>query len=194
MRSELSPNSYIEHYRWLDDVSATALFTLIRTEVAFEQRSVVMFGRPVAQPRLIAWCGAIPYTYSGLTLTPRPVPSCLTEVVAQVSAAAETPFNHLLLNLYRNGEDSMGYHADDEPELGVDPVVATLSLGTTRRFVVKSRRGAQTTPFELANGDLLIMGGKCQAEFVHAVPKQARISTSRLSITFRRVLPRDERG
>ncbi len=191
MRVELSPHSHLEHYRaWLDTASASTLWRSLLAEFDFEQHSVSLFGKRVPQPRLIAWCGPRPYSYSGLTLPPRSVPDCLIEVLSRVVSVASAPFNHLLLNLYRIGLDSMGYHADNEPELGDDPVVATLSLGATRRFSVKSRRGNQTSSYEMANGDLLIMAGRCQREFVHGVPKQPRITEPRLSLTFRHVLER----
>ena len=99
-------------------------------------------------------------------------------------------FNHVLVNRYRSGEDSMGLHADDEPELGPDPVVAIVSLGTARRLVIKPRRKADRTrrDLELGHGALLVMGGACQRHYVHGVPRQAGIQGERISLTFRRLL------
>lgn len=188
MRTNLSAQSYVEHRKqWLDESSASALLALLLGCMEFEQRSVKLFGRSIPQPRLIAWCGPVAYTYSGLTLPPKQVPDCLQGVLTRVRHAAATEFNHLLLNLYRNGSDSMGYHADNEPELGPAPVVATLSLGASRRFTLRARRGQQSLTLEMAHGDLVIMAGRCQEEFVHAIPKQPRLLEPRLSITFRRV-------
>jgi alkylated DNA repair dioxygenase AlkB len=190
MRLLLTPDSYVDHIRgWLDETNARSLLTRLQEELSFEQHSVSLFGKRVAQPRLIAWCGTQPYTYSGLTLAPKEMPRFLHGILRAVRDVAHAPFNHLLFNLYRNGLDSMGYHADNERELGPDPVIATLSLGATRRFVLKARRGGQTSELEVANGDLVVMGGRCQREFVHGLPKQTRVEGSRLSITFRRVLP-----
>lgn len=104
--------------------------------------------------------------------------------------AARAPFNHVLVNRYRDGADSIGLHADDEPELGPDPIVATLSLGATRRFVLKPRR-ARLGPghaLDVAHGSLLVMGGTCQRHFVHGVPRQAGAAGERISLTFRRLL------
>ena len=100
------------------------------------------------------------------------------------------PFNHVLLNRYRDGSDSIGLHADDEPELGRDPVVAALSLGATRRFVLKPRRArlGPSRSFDVDHGSLLVMGGTCQRHYVHGVPRQAGVSGERISLTFRRVL------
>jgi alkylated DNA repair dioxygenase AlkB len=189
MRIDLSPQSHVEHYRrWLDQTSAGILIKQLIAEVPFEQRNIRLFGKLVPQPRLVGWCGTLPYTYSGLTLQPREVPDCLQEPLIRVSGMARTPFNHLLLNLYRTGIDGMSYHSDDERELGPEPVVATLSLGATRRFSIKPRRGGKSHTLEIADGDLLIMAGRCQTEFVHAVPKQPTVIEPRISITFRRVL------
>jgi alkylated DNA repair dioxygenase AlkB len=95
----------------------------------------------------------------------------------------------VLINLYRNGQDSMGYHADDEPELGPKPTIASVSLGATRRFLLKPRRKRSGPPRELAltHGSLLIMGGTTQENFVHGVPKEPKVNGSRLNLTFRYV-------
>jgi alkylated DNA repair dioxygenase AlkB len=102
------------------------------------------------------------------------------------------PFNHLLANLYRNGEDSMGMHADAEPELGVDPVVGTLSFGATRRLRIVPRKGIAATPreFQLQSGDLFVMGGTCQRFFLHGIPRAKAASRDdqvgeRISLTMR---------
>jgi len=107
-----------------------------------------------------------------------------------VSTFARIPFNHLLANLYRDGRDSMGMHADDERELGPAPVVATLSLGVTRRFVIAPRRTktGDRRHLPLASGSLLIMGGACQSEFRHGLPRDPAVQTERISLTFRTVI------
>ena len=99
-------------------------------------------------------------------------------------------FNHVLANRYRSGDDSMGLHADDEPELGPDPLVAIVSLGAARRLVVKPRRkeGHERHDLELGHGTLLVMGGTCQRHYVHGVPRQAGTKGERISLTFRRLL------
>lgn len=189
VRTALTPHSWVDfHEEWLPAEFARSLFDHLSEVLEFEQRSVTLFGRRVPQPRLIAWCGALPYRYSGLTLPPREFPERLTPVLGEVSREAGTDFNHVLLNLYRSGEDSMGLHADNERELGPDPVVATLTLGAPRKFILRARRGTHRVEYALGNGSLLVMGGRCQSEYVHGVPKTKQPVPPRLSLTFRRII------
>jgi alkylated DNA repair dioxygenase AlkB len=185
MRLPLSSGAWLElEESWLPD--ADLFLAHVREALHWEQREVVIFGRRILQPRLIAWGGALPYRYSGQTLPPRALPPDIERVLERVAACAATPFNHLLANRYRDGQDSMGFHSDDEPELGVDPVVATLSLGATRRFVLRPRRKRDGPPraLELGHGSLVIMGGACQRVYHHGVPRQAHAG-ERISLTFR---------
>lgn len=159
----------------------------------WEQRAITLFGKPVLQPRLIAWAGTLPYTYSGLTLEPRPLDQPLEALRLRVCEQATTEFNHLLLNRYRDGADCMGWHSDNEAELGENPVVATLSLGARRRFLIKEKRRGDPPKrkpwsIELEPGSLLLMSGAFQHHYLHALPRQANVSAERISITFRRVL------
>ncbi len=160
----------------------------LQTELPWEQREIVLFGRAVLQPRLIAWAGDQPYRYSGQTLPPRPFTPSVTELSRRVVARAGVAFNHVLLNRYRDGQDSMGMHADAEPELGPDPVVATLSLGATRQLLVVPRKTGPRKRYPLASGDLLVMGGTCQRHFRHGIPRQAGVVGERISLTFRRIV------
>jgi alkylated DNA repair dioxygenase AlkB len=184
------PGCSIWHERsWLDAAEAIELHTALLRELVWEQRAIVLFGRSILQPRLIAWAGDLPYRYSGQTLEPREAPRGLRNVMERVSERAAAAFNHVLVNRYRDGSDSMGMHADDEPELGPDPIVATLSLGATRRFVVAPRRGkASRLEYALSNGDLLIMGRTCQAHNRHGIPKTTAVVGERVSLTFRNVV------
>jgi alkylated DNA repair dioxygenase AlkB len=191
MRTALASGAWLDHEpSWLAPREADELLRAVTHELAWEQRAIVLFGRSVLQPRLIAWAGEIGYRYSGQTLPPRAFTPALVAVRERVCRRTDVPFNHVLVNRYRNGLDSMGLHADDEPELGADPVVATLSLGATRRFVLKARRksvaGSQT--FALEHGSLLVMGGTCQRHYVHGVPRQPDVTGERISLTFRWLL------
>jgi alkylated DNA repair dioxygenase AlkB len=186
----LARGAWLEHEpAWLDRAAADQLLAAVRDELAWEQREIVLFGRRVLQPRLVAWAGLMPYRYSGQTLPPRPFTAALERLLPEVSARAHAAFNHVLANRYRDGDDSMGLHADDEPELGPEPIVATVSLGASRRFVLKPRRPADGAPLSLAleHGGLLVMGGSCQRHYVHGIPKQAGATAERVSLTFRRV-------
>lgn len=172
---------------WLAPADADRLLVALLTELQWEQREVVIYGKRVMQPRLIAWAGAMPYRYSGQTLEPRATTPHVAELLPDVSAAAGVPFNHVLVNRYRSGADSMGFHADDEPELGPDPLVATLSLGATRRFALRPRRGRDGEPlgYDLQAGSLLVMGGTCQRQYHHGIPRQTKVEQERVSLTFR---------
>jgi alkylated DNA repair dioxygenase AlkB len=188
MRIPLVPGAWLDHEpSWLDRGQADALLAALREELAWEQRAIVLFGRSVMQPRLIAWAGDLGYRYSGQTLEPRAFTPALARVRERVARETGIPFNHVLANRYRNGLDSIGLHADDEPELGRDPVVATLSLGATRRFVVKARRTSRgrSCELDLEHGSLLVMGGTCQRHYVHGVPRQPHVEDERISLTFR---------
>lgn len=190
-RIDLGAGAWIDlEPAWLAPAAAAALLERLARELAWEQRAIVLFGRRVLQPRLIAWAGALPYRYSGQTLEPRPVPAVLAGLLERAGARAGSPFNHVLLNRYRDGQDHLGLHADDEPELGPDPVVATLSLGAARRFVLRPRRrrAGAGRDLRLEAGSLLVMGGSCQRHFVHGVPREAGARGERISLTFRRLL------
>lgn len=164
----------------------------LREELAWEARSIFLFGRAVLQPRLVAWAGELPYRYSGQTLPPRPFTPTAAALIAEVAARVGTPFNHVLANRYRDGRDSMGLHADAEPELGPDPVVATLSFGAPRLMKVLPRKGGDGARLDLVlgPGDLLVMGGTCQRHFRHGIPRvpaPAQVG-ERISLTLRQVL------
>ena len=168
--------------------AAALLHELLET-VPWEQRSIRLFGQAVPQPRLTAWYGEpeARYAYSGLHWEPRPWLPALARLRQRLEAATGHAFNSALLNRYRNGRDSMGWHADDEPELGPAPVIASLSLGAGRRFRLRPRPGTAGTPlgFDLAPGSLLLMGGSLQRHWQHALPKTARPVGERLNLTFR---------
>lgn len=191
MRSELTPHSWVDYrHRWRSSVETEPLLGHLLTALPFEQHSVSLFGRSVPQPRLISWCGTEPYRYSGLTLPPRPTPKSLTKLLTAVNSEARVEFNHVLLNLYRTGQDSMGMHADNEPELGPEPTVATFTLGATRRFVLRARNSSHQAEYLLGDGSLLIMGGRCQTEYTHGIPKTRQPVGLRLSLTFRQITSR----
>jgi alkylated DNA repair dioxygenase AlkB len=189
-RIDLDGGAWLDYVpAWIEATEADRLLTALRDELTWEHREIVLFGRRVLQPRLIAWAGSLGYRYSGQTLEPRAPTPTTAELMARVVAATRVPFNHVLLNRYRDGADSIGLHADDEPELGQDPIVATLSLGATRRFVLKSRRARHASrSLDVRHGGLLVMGGTCQRHYVHGVPRQPGAIGERISLTFRRLL------
>jgi alkylated DNA repair dioxygenase AlkB len=191
MHVSLALGAWLDHEpAWLPAPEADAALAALRDELAWEQRAIVLFGRRILQPRLIAWAGDVGYRYSGQTLEPRSFTPVARALLARVSERAGTPFNHVLVNRYRSGDDRMGLHADDEPELGDHPTVAIVSLGAARRLAIRPRRAGarQRHDLELGHGSLVVMGGTCQRHYVHGVPRQPGLPGERISLTFRRLL------
>ncbi len=181
---------------WLDDEAAYQLFQTLRDGIAWRTERIQIVGRWYDQPRLVAWFGDANarYTYSGLTLAPEPWPSALAVVRARLMDEVGVPFNSVLCNCYRDGRDSMGLHADDEPELGKNPTIASLSLGATRRFALRHKRDKSARlDLDLTGGSLLVIGGTTQHFWRHGVPKRQSIVGARINLTFRRIVPADER-
>ncbi len=191
MRTPLASGAWLDYEaEWLSSDEASQALAALRDELDWQQREIVLFGRRVLQPRLIAWAGELGYRYSGQTLEPREFTPTARRLLERVRTRADMPFNHVLVNRYRSGDDSMGLHADDESELGPDPTVAIVSLGATRRLVIKPRRKQDRArhDLELGHGALLVMGGTCQRHYIHGVPRQPWLRAERLSLTFRRLL------
>ncbi len=191
-RIQLSPVSWLEYSEnWLAERDAALLQERLLEELDWEQREIVLFGRRILQPRLLAWAGERAYRYSGQTLEPRAFSPSLGALRQRVEAEIECSFNHALVNRYRDGKDSMGFHSDDEPELGEHPVLASISLGATRRFVLEPKRGSQGSErfdVDLEHGSLLVFRGHTQAQFRHALPKVRTVIGERVNVTLRNLL------
>lgn len=172
---------------WLSAGAAERCLDAVRAEVTWAEREIVLYGKRIMQPRLVGWAGEVAYRYSGQTLEPRPFTDTIRTLTDRVNEFAGTRFNHVLLNRYRNGRDHMGLHSDDEPELGPEPVVATLSLGATRRLTLVPRRPSDGASrfVELPSGSLLVMRGACQRRFRHGIRREPRVTAERVSLTFR---------
>jgi alkylated DNA repair dioxygenase AlkB len=166
-------------------LSNVEVFERLLNETPWREESVVVYGKRHLQPRLTAWYGDASYTYSGLRLEPLPWTALLLEIRAAVEAACGQRFNSVLLNRYRNERDSMGMHSDDEPELGNDPVIASLSYGATRTFILRHKRDKRTVRLPLEDGSLLLMSGQLQRNWLHGINKSTRPLGERLNLTFR---------
>lgn len=164
-------------------------FQKLRAETHWQQDTLNFGGKAVAVPRLQAWFGdpGSHYGYSGLKLIPQPWTALLTKLRDDLQQRLALPFNSVLLNLYRDGRDSVAWHSDDEPALGPDPHIASLSLGSSRRFEFKhkTRKELQMASMELENGSLLLMGSGVQRNWLHRIPKQAFPLGERINLTFR---------
>ncbi|MEX0693236.1 MAG: alpha-ketoglutarate-dependent dioxygenase AlkB [Rhodospirillales bacterium] len=172
-------------------VDPDRLFRVLMDEISWAQESITLFGRTHKMPRLTAWMGDVSYRYSGLTHPPAPWSDAVQEVRKIVEQIAGARFNGVLGNLYRDGQDSMGWHADDEASLGPEPVIASVNLGETRQLRFKPkphwRDAGQAEAFGIAlpPGSVLVMRGDTQANWLHAVPKSARPLGPRINLTFR---------
>ena len=168
-----------------------ALFQALRSQIPWEQHRVRILGREIPSPRLSCWVGdeGTAYRYSGILHPPRAWPEALARVRDAVRQSCGELFNSVLANLYRDGRDSMGFHSDDEASPGPEPVIASLSLGAPRRFVLRHRKG-RGERFELVLGDgsLLLMRGPTQRCWRHALPRTAKPVGERINLTFRRII------
>lgn len=175
---------------FLPAAQAQGLFAELRQHTPWEQSEIRIAGRKIAIPRLNAWYGerGADYSYSGVALQTREFSAALASLKVAVEAAVGRPFNSALVNLYRHQRDSVDWHADDEPELGDNPPVASVSLGETRCFELRRKDDhRQRLKIALADGSLLLMRGRLQHYWQHRVAKEKSPCGERINITFRRV-------
>ncbi len=185
-----NPQLVLRHgQQWLEPATASLWLEQLQQEVPWKQESIQLYGKRHLLPRLTCWmadpgCG---YRYSGLDNVVEPWSPVAETLRHQLSEVCGWRFNSLLLNLYRSGRDAMGFHADDEPELNPDAPIASLSLGASRTFRFKPKKGHQgdDLDLELGHGDLLLMEPPTQQHWLHGLPKRLRVDQSRLNLTFR---------
>ena len=173
---------------FLSEEIATEYFQELLTTIQWEQRDVKVFGKIHPQPRLTALYDTSErsYRYAGLTLQPNPMTEILQSLQQKIEACSQHQFNSVLLNLYRDGQDSNGWHSDDESSLGKNPAIASLSLGATRKFYFRERKNTKNTyKMELTHGSLLIMSGATQHHWHHQIPKTKKNVGKRINLTFR---------
>jgi alkylated DNA repair dioxygenase AlkB len=183
------PDAEIDYYAALfDESEADRLFLQLRDEIAWRQQHIKLYGKVHAEPRLTAWYGDAGkrYTYSGIEMTAQLWLPVLLEIKTRIESVAACTFNSVLLNLYRNGADSVGWHADDELELGRNPVIASVSLGARRAFHLRHKKDkSQRRVLSLDHGSLLLMKGATQHHWVHQLPKTTRGVGARINLTYR---------
>ncbi|MBH8561688.1 alpha-ketoglutarate-dependent dioxygenase AlkB [Nostoc sp. CENA67] len=158
-------------------------------EVNWRQDKIKCYGKEINLPRLTAWYGDIGknYTYSKITMNPIPWTPVLLWIKKRVEEIAQVSFNSVLLNFYRDGKDSVSWHSDDEPELGKDPIIYSVSFGGERKFQLrhKFQKKLEKIEFNLTHGSLLIMKGKTQEYWQHQIPKTTKLVMPRINLTFR---------
>lgn len=164
----------------------TALQRLIE-ETPWRAESITLWGKSMLQPRLMAWHGEARYTYSGKTFEPLPFTPLQLAIKQAVEDVTGRSFNSVLLNYYRNEQDSMGFHSDDERELGRNPAIASVSFGDARTFILKHRKLPKTVRMALGDGSLLLMAGALQHHWRHGINKEKTPRGPRVSLTFRKI-------
>jgi alkylated DNA repair dioxygenase AlkB len=180
---------YVEDF--LSASSASRLLQHFWQDLRWSQQDITLFGRRVPQPRLTCWYGdtGAHYSYSALHLEPLPWHPDLLELRWLLQEKLRCSFNSVLVNAYRDGRDSMGWHADDEKELGPAPCIASLSLGASRRFLLREKHGKNLRSIflQLEHGSLLVMQHDSQCRFMHSLPKTRKPAGLRINLTFRQV-------
>lgn len=157
-------------------------------DIPWRQEPIRLFGKWILQPRLTALIGnsGITYRYSGIEMATSPWPKSVAEIRSRIETLTQSSFAFALANFYRNGDDSMGWHSDDERELGPQPSIASVSFGAKRKFAFRHRKfPSKKFSIELESGSVLFMSGKTQDCWQHALPKSARVRDPRLNLTFR---------
>lgn len=183
-------SSVLYQEQYLERAEADQLLAYCTETIAWTQSRIVMFGKRVSIPRLNAWYGDYPYRYSGTSFDANPLPALLLNLQSRINRDTGWQLNSLLANLYRHGNDNMGWHSDDEKSLGDHPQIASISLGANRKFVLRDRTlKANKHGLQLAHGSLLLMLGRCQQNWQHALPKTTRVCSHRVNLTFRESRP-----
>ena len=191
-RSEIA-GCVVEHCKGFYDLNeAHTLFELLREETPWVQSEVRVYGKVHPIPRLNAWYGDRSYTYSGCEMPSLAMTSTIESIRLKIQEYTGQAYNSALLNLYRNGNDTMGWHSDDEPELDSMASIASLSLGAARRFVLRtkntSKEDTEKMDLLLDSGDLVVMYPPTQLKTQHSVPRSKRVLLPRINLTFRRLL------
>jgi len=174
---------------FLDHKTADAIFDELLQDTPWEQPELAMFGNIVSEPRKSAWhSDGVTYSYSGVQRVAHPLTPLLRDLAAQCSAVTNTEFNGVLVNYYKDGNDHLGWHADNEMVNGPEPTIASVSLGSERRFDFRHNDTGEMVKVLLPHGSLLVMSGLSQTCWQHRIPKETHLTEPRINLTFRRVL------
>ncbi|TDD97392.1 alpha-ketoglutarate-dependent dioxygenase AlkB family protein [Flavobacterium cellulosilyticum] len=185
------PDAILIYYpHFFEEKEANLIFEQLKKKIPWQQDSIKIFGKTHLQPRLTALFGNIDktYSYSNITMTPTPWNELLSNIKQKVEAISNSNFTSVLLNYYRDGKDSNGWHADNEKELGINPIIASLSFGAVRNFQLKHNSDKnQKINISLEHGSLLIMQGTTQHFWKHQIPKTMKPIDERINLTFREI-------
>jgi alkylated DNA repair dioxygenase AlkB len=185
----VSDAELIFYPRYFSVEESDVIFQSLFAEINWRQDKIKLYGKEINIPRLTAWYGDEGkfYTYSRITMNPTPWTPILLSIKKRVEDIAKISFNSVLINLYRHGKDSMAWHSDDEPELGENPIIASVSFGETRKFQLRHKfnKTLEKVELNLNHGSLLIIQGKTQEFWQHQIPKTAKYVMPRINLTFR---------
>ncbi|WP_432464510.1 alpha-ketoglutarate-dependent dioxygenase AlkB family protein [Agarivorans sp. QJM3NY_33] len=181
----------IFYKHWLSPANVDRLFQSLLAELPWQQHQIRLFGKTCLEPRLSVWLGdaEAAYRYSGEWRQPLTWPEFLIPIKAALQQHTGQRFNSALVNLYRDGHDYMGWHSDNEAQLGLRPIIASLSLGASRRFVFRDKSTRSKLQYLLGSGDLLLMNGLSQQQWQHSLPKALKVKQPRINLTFRYTMP-----
>lgn len=185
----LSDAEIIYYPRFFSEEKAQSIFEELLKTTPWKQDPITIFGKTYLQPRLTALYGeqGKPYTYSGIKMLPHYFTPLLIHLKQEVEKITQHCFSTVLLNLYRTGSDSNGWHSDNEKELGINPTIASLSFGASRFFHLKHKKNNKSYKLTLSSGSLLIMKGETQHKWLHQIPKTKQQVTERINLTFRTI-------
>ncbi len=178
---------YLFYPNFFTKSESDIFFQKLKSEIEWKQESMNIYGKKINFPRLTAWYGDNdkPYSFSGITLSPKVWNEELVSIKSKIEPIAKVDFNSVLLNRYRDGNDSISWHTDAEKELGINPVIASVNFGATRKFQLRHIKTKEKLEIELTPGSLLIMQGELQHFWQHQVPKTSQKVDERINLTFR---------
>lgn len=192
LRYELGNATIAEYPYAFAQAQSTKLLQDLLEQIPWRQETLKIAGRVIPVPRLQCWMGdhESQYGYSGLRLKPLPWNPLVNEIRQRVQSLSAIEFNSVLINHYRNGQDSVAWHADDEPELGPDPIIASISFGAERVFQLKNKPANESAKFQLLlrSGSMLVMGSGLQENWLHQLPKVKDLNAPRINLTFRNII------
>ena len=191
--NSLFPDIIIPDYQYFNNFysinESKSIFESLKNEIEWKSEKIKIFGKEVLEPRLVAFYGEKPYKYSGKINIPKPFTPLLEVIKNKIEEDTNTYFNVVLLNYYRNGADSMGWHSDNEPELGKNPTIASLTFGAERYFDFRNIVDHKIKhKIFLENGSLLLMKGETQSLWQHQIAKSKKINMGRINLTFRNII------
>jgi alkylated DNA repair dioxygenase AlkB len=186
-RKQILNGEYLHIFNFFDKPSSDNYLKVLLDSIDWKQEKMNMYGKELLFPRLTAWYGDNdkPYSFSGITLQPQQWTKELLEIKRKVETKVDASFNSVLLNRYRNGNDSISWHTDAEKELGKNPIIASVNFGATREFQLRHIHTKEKLSIELSHGSLLIMLGELQHFWQHQIPKTKKLVSERINLTFR---------